>query len=244
MTAVKLLALAVGIFGWLEMARAASAKTHGFLDRVHTGPGGKKARYGLFVPHLYKADKTYPLILFLHGHGESGTDGRRPVEVGLGPAIRQRERTFPFLALFPQSQKFSWQATSDDSRRALAILAEVMNQYQVDPQRVYLTGLSMGGFGTWSLAARYPKRWAALVPVCGGGNPQHAAKIKDIPCWCFHGAADTVVPVTRSREMIQALQAEGGAPRYTEYPGVGHDSWTNAYGTAELYEWLLQQALR
>jgi predicted peptidase len=102
----------------------------------------------------------------------------------------------------------------------------------------------MGGFGTWSIAAKYPERWAAMVPICGGGNPSKAELIKDIPCWCFHGDKDSAVPVEKSREMIKALKAAGGNPNYTEYPGVGHNSWDKAYGTAELYEWMLKQHLK
>src|SRR5262249_17824040 len=151
---------------------------------------GAEAKYVLFVPHDYKGDKAYPLILFLHGSGESGTDGKKQVAVGLGPALKKHEKAFPFLVVFPQSQKYSWQADSQDSQRAIAILDEVMKSYKVDPQRVYLTGLSMGGSGTWSLAAKYPGRWAAIVPVCGGGDPKQAEKIKHLPCWCFHGSAD------------------------------------------------------
>ena len=126
----------------------------------------------------------------------------------------------------------------------MAILAEVEKSYKVDPARVYLTGLSMGGYGTWSLAAAHPKKWAAIAPVCGGGNTATASSIKDIPCWNFHGDADTAVKVEKSREMINALKAVGSHPRYTEYPGVGHNSWDNAYGTAELYSWFLEHKLK
>src|SRR5206468_3124323 len=112
-------------------------------------------------------------------------------------------------------------------------------EYKVDPKRVYLTGLSMGGYGTWSLATAYPDRWAAIVPVCGAGNPEKAYRLKHVPCWCFHGDDDKAVPVRRSRDMILALKLAGGQPRYDEYAGVGHNSWDQAYGTPELYDWLL-----
>src|SRR5207248_11298799 len=125
---------------------------HGFLDRVHKDADGQEAKYVLFVPYNYQGTKPVPLILFLHGAGESGSDGKKQVEVGLGKAIRQREKDFPFLVVFPQSQKRSWRADSADAQRALAILAEVQKEYQVDAKRIYLTGLSMGGAGTWSLA--------------------------------------------------------------------------------------------
>jgi predicted peptidase len=221
---------------------AAHEKKHGFLyHQTHQGPDGRTAEYVLFVPHDYTGDKPSPLILFLHGRGESGRDGRKPVEVGLGPAIKKQEQSFPFLVIFPQSQEYTWHAHTADANRALAILGEVEKQYCVDPSRIYLTGLSMGGFGVWSLATNFPERWAVLAPICGGGSPLRAERIKDIPCWCFHGARDDVVSVARSREMIAALQAAGGQPRYTEYPDVGHASWVNAYATQELYTWLLQQ---
>ena len=215
--------------------------THGFLNRVHKDADGKEAKYVLFIPHTYKSDTPCPLIMFLHGSGETGTDGIKPSVVGLGAAVKKQEKTFPCIVIFPQSQKRSSRAGSPDADRALAILAEVEKEYKVDPKRVYLTGLSMGGFGTWSLAIKDPNRWAAIVPICGGGNPDKAARIKDLPCWCFHGEADTAVRVGLSRTMIQALKDAGGQPKYTEYPGVGHNSWDKAYATPELYKWLLSQ---
>jgi predicted peptidase len=239
----------------------ADEKKIGFLPRIHKGADGKEARYMIFVPHDCRGDRAYPLILFLHGAGEWGTDGQKQASVGLGPAIKKREKTFPFLVIFPQSQKKTWPidvnkrdevdgilATWSDrdaeGQRALAMLGEIEKEYRVDPERVYLTGLSMGGFGTWNLATSYPDRWAAIVPICGGGDPQTTDKIKDLPCWCFHGEADDAVPVSRSRAMLRSLWAAGGHPNYTEYPGVGHNSWEKAYDTADLYEWLLTQRLK
>jgi len=241
MTALKLLLIALACLTWLGFARAADKDEVGFLDRSHQDPDGKAAKYVLFVPHDYKGDKPVPLILFLHGAGESGNDGHKQAQVGLGSAIKKQEQTFPCITIFPQSQKRTWQAGKPDAQRALDILAEVRKKYKIDPKRSYLTGLSMGGYGTWSLAVEHPEMWAAIVPICGGGDPKQAAKIKDIPCWCFHGDKDTAVKVERSREMIKALEAAGGHPKYTEYPGVGHNSWDKAYGTPELYKWLLKQ---
>lgn len=240
MTDPKWLVLAAVGMACLTLARAAADAHHGLLRRVHKDPGGRQARYVLFVPHSYDASKPYPLVLFLHGAGETGTDGSQQATVGLGPAVQKREKTFPFLTIFPQSQLRTWQADTPDAKRALAILDEVEHEYRVDPARVYLTGLSMGGFGTWSLAAKYPDRWAAIVPVCGGGNPESAAKIKGLPCWCFHGRDDEIVPVEYSRTMVKALWLAGGHPNYTEYPGVEHNSWDRAYATPELDDWLLQ----
>ncbi len=212
---------------------------HGFLRRLYKGPDGE-SKYVVFVPPDYNGDKPYPAILFLHGAGERGSDGERQVQVGLGKAIRDRHEKFPFIAVFPQALK-TWKAGSPDADRALAILAEVEKQYKIDPERVYLTGLSMGGFGTWGLAALQPQRWAAIVPICGGGDPSTADKIKDIPCWCFQGADDKAVPAQRSRDMIEALKKAGGMPRYSEFPYVGHNSWDPAYATGELYSWLRAQ---
>jgi predicted peptidase len=243
--------------GWLlPAAPAAHAEDQamtGFLDRVHKDADGTEAKYVVFVPRGYdaRADKTYPVILFLHGAGETQGGKKQPVEVGIGPAVKKQEKTFPFITVFPQSQKRTWQADSADAERALAILAEVQKEYRTDPKRLYLTGLSMGGYGTWSLAAKYPERWAAIAPICGGIRPATAenaqavaAKIKDVPCWCFHGDADPAVPVQQSRNLMKALWDAGGHPNYTEYTGVAHNSWDNAYATPELYEWLLKHKLK
>jgi predicted peptidase len=255
---LALAALAGVAFGPLH---AADKEEHGFLNRVFKDKDGKEAKYVLFIPNDYKGDKPYPVILFLHGAGETGTDGEKQAKVGIGPAIRKQEKTFPFITVMPQSQKRSWLADPDDAKwtgfkggdgkantedaeRALAILEEVKKTYKVDDKRVYLTGLSMGGYGTWSLAAKYPDRWAAIVPVCGKGDPMAGTKIKNVPCWAFHGDADTAVKVDGSRNMIKAMKDAGGNPKYTEYPGVGHNSWDMAYGTAELYDWLLMQKLK
>jgi predicted peptidase len=234
--------LALGGLVLLCVTRTRPAEPRGFLDRVYQDDQGE-SKYVLFVPHSTKSDKPLPVILFLHGAGETGTDGQLQAKVGLGPAIKKREKSFPFLAIFPQSQKRTWQAGSQDAKRALAILDAVSKEYKTDPKRVYLTGLSMGGYGTWSLAQVQPDRWAAIVPVCGGGDPKQAGKIKHIPCWCFHGETDMAVPVAKSRDMIEALKKAGGTPKYDEYAGVGHNSWDRAYATKELYPWLLEQHL-
>ena len=215
----------------------------GFIHKVHKGKDGD-AKYVVFVPPSYKADKDYPVILFLHGAGSTGDDGEKQVKGGLAKAIRDKKQDFPFIVVFPQAHQKGWGAKGESAKRALAILDEVMKDYKTDKKRVYLTGLSMGGFGTWSLAAAYPERWAAIAPICGGGDPKTAAKIKDIPCWCFHGDADPTVKVERSREMIKALKDAGGSPRYDEYPGVNHNSWDKAYATAELYTWFLKHATK
>lgn len=224
-------------------AAAADAPATGFVEKQFKNADGSISPYVVFVPRDYDGKKEYPVILFLHGSGETKGDkgGKKPVEVGIGTAIKKRDKSFPFITVIPQSEKRTWGANSDDGKRAMAMLDEVMKEYKTDPKRVYLTGLSMGGFGTWSLAAAHPEKWAAIVPICGGGNVKDADKIKNIPIWAFHGDADTAVPVARSRDMIEALKKVGAEPKFTEYPGVGHNSWDKAYGTDELYTWLLEQ---
>jgi predicted peptidase len=239
MRTLAIVGLALVLAGFVQ---AGDEKT-GFLPKEYKGPEGD-AKYVVYVPKSYTGDKAFPAILFLHGSGESGTDGEKQIKVGLASAIKKMKTEFPFIAIFPQSQKGGWAAKSNEGKRAMSILADVEKAYKVDGKRIYLTGLSMGGFGTWSLAAAYPERWAAIAPVCGGGDPSTAAKIKDIPCWCFHGDADKAVPVKKSREMIEALKTAGASPKYTEYPDVGHNSWDRAYGTAELYDWFLMQKLK
>ena len=242
----KILALTIGsliLLGSAQVSAGATELAHGFVDLVYDADSSQ-AKYVVFVPQDYKGDKPYPTILFLHGSGETKGGSKMPVEVGIGPAIKTQEKTFPFIVVIPQAQNRTWGADSADGKRALAILAEVEKAYNVDPKRTYLTGLSMGGYGTWSLAVKYPDKWAAIVPICGGGNPKQADKIKDIPCWCFHGDADSAVNVKGSRDMIEAIKAAGGKPKYTEYPGVGHNSWDKAYATKELYDWLLEQHLK
>jgi predicted peptidase len=225
---------------WAPLATSGGAGKRGFMSRVHADD---QSKYVLFVPHGYSGDKAYPLILFLHGAGQRGDDGEGPAKGSLATAIRKSkggEKGFPFFVVFPQCRaKGNWSAGGPDAKRALAILAQVQKDYKIDDKRLYLTGLSLGGFGTWSLAAAHPEKWAAIAPICGGGNPTNAAKIKDLPCWCFHGDADPTVDVKKSRDMIEALKKAGGQPRYTEYPGVGHNSWDRAYGNPELYTWML-----
>jgi predicted peptidase len=250
--ACKLLVVGLLCLAWLSIVPARSAgdpPATGFVRQVYKDAMGQEFNYAVFVPLDYKGDKPYPLILFLHGLGESGTDGKQ-VEVGIGPAIAKREKTFPSIVVFPQAAKptreifDTWYADQPDGKRALAILDIVQKQYKVDPRRVYLTGLSMGGFGTWSLAATFPDRWAAIAPVCGGGDPKWADKIKHIACWAFHGEKDDAVPVKYSRQMIAALKAAGAEPKYDEYKDVGHNSWDRAYDTDGLFEWLLKQRLK
>jgi predicted esterase len=235
------LGLTLLLLGCAALAHAADNGARGFCERVHKDKDGKEAKYFVFIPHAYKGDQAYPLILFLHGGGESGTDGKLPLRAYLGPAIKKQEATFPFIVVFPQSQKGTWNADSEDGQRTMAILAEVKKELRVDKRRLIVAGGSMGGAGTWSFAMKHPDTWSAMVPICGSGDVKQADKIKHIPCWCFHGALDKGVSVEGSRRMIAALRAAGGTPKYTEYPEAGHDIGNMVWGTRELFAWLLEQ---
>lgn len=235
--------LCVGvILTCVQALQAGEAKT-GFLDKIHKGKDGD-AKYIVFVPSEYNGEKAYPVILFLHGSGETGTDGQKQAKAGLAKAIRDKQGKVPFIVVFPQSQQRTWRAGSDDANRALAILEEVQKDYKTDRKRVYLTGLSMGGSGTWSLAAAYPERWAAIAPICGGGDPKNVEKIKSLPCWCFVGDKDSAKLVENNRNLMKSLKDAGAAVRYDEYPGVGHNSWDRAYATADLYTWFLKHSTK
>jgi poly(3-hydroxybutyrate) depolymerase/prenyltransferase beta subunit len=211
----------------------------GFHLRTLKAADGDR-NYTLYVPESYDGSKALPVILFLHGGGERGKDGIVPAQVGIGPAVLKRPGGFPALVVFPQARE-SWAADSPDIKAALAALDQVMSTYKVDPKRVILTGISMGGRGSWELAAAHPGRFAAVVPICGQGRPETSAVLKTLPVWSFCGDADREPTVLNMRTMIGALQRDGGTARLTEYRGVGHWSWDRVYNDHELIDWMLAQ---
>lgn len=201
-------------------------------------PGRGEVRYleGLPAGYAKEAGKRWPLVVFLHGIGERGTDTRKVAANGL-PRLFEAGEDFPFILLSPQCEPEQWW----DAALLDAWLERTLKSYRVDRRRVYLTGLSMGGFGTWAWAQYAPKRFAAIAPICGGGDPKQASNLKRLPIWAFHGDQDKTVSVTQTEQMIAAVREAGGEPRVTIYPGVGHNSWGKAYSTAELFTWLLEQ---
>lgn len=211
-----------------------------FADKVCRDADGSESKYTAFVPPGYDGAKPAPAVLFLHGAGPRGADGKAHLQYGLAKVIREQRPDFPFVVVFPQARVGEdWSAGSPGGRRALAILAHAQSEYRIDPDRVALCGVSMGGAGTWSLAAAEPGRWSAIVPICHGGDPAGAAKLAGIPCWCFHGAADRVIPPQQSRDMVEAIAAAGGKPLYQEFPGVGHDDCADrAFAAPDVVEWL------
>ncbi|PYV59612.1 MAG: hypothetical protein DMG91_00760 [Acidobacteria bacterium] len=242
-------------------AFAGRAQT-GFLNRT-VMEAGEEYRYQVYVPADWNDHKKWPVILFLHGAGERGDDGLLQSDVGLGHAIRKNAAAFPFIVVMPQCRKGKVWTQPDMEAQALGALDRSIKEFHGDRERVYLTGLSMGGFGTWDLAAKYPGRFAAYVVICGGISPlpqlpeiavslakehkvadpyaETARLVGKTPVWIFHGDADPAVPVEESRKMKAALEAAHANVRYTEYAGVGHESWDNAYAEPDLVPWLLQQ---
>ena len=193
-------------------------------------------KYLLYLPKDYDQKASWPVLLFLHGLGESG-DKLDLVKKNGPPKLIAGGRQFPFIVVSPQCPKGRWW----QSMELATLLDEIGEKYKVDQDRIYVTGLSMGGFGTWSLAAYQPNRFAAIVPICGGSEVYWSGTLAHIPAWVFHGGKDTLVPPERSKQMVEAMKKNGGKPKLTIYPEAGHDSWTQAYDTPELYEWLLQQ---
>ena len=195
-------------------------------------------KYLLFLPEGYgQKRKRRPMILFLHGAGERGDDLSKVKKHG-PPKLVEKQKDFSFIVLSPQCPEDDW--WTDKVEVLINLLDDIVAKYDVDTKRIYLTGLSMGGYGTWSLASAYPERFAAIVPICGGGKRYMANRLKDVPVWAFHGAKDKVVPLKESQDMVNAVKNRGGNARLTVYPDAGHDSWTATYNNKELYDWFLE----
>ncbi|MCH8828483.1 MAG: dienelactone hydrolase family protein [Planctomycetes bacterium] len=225
---------------------ASAEKAGRFVNRVYKDAAGAH-KYVVFEPAGYatnKSKKTWPVILFLHGAGERGNDGVRQTTAGLGAVLKQREKPFPFVVVFPQCEDTKgrllkgWSAESADGKRALRILADAEKNYRINPRRRILTGWSMGGYGTWSLAAQNPKQWAGVVPVAGGGDAADAVKLKDTPLWVFHGGRDRAVRSSESQKMIDAVRKAGGKARWTLNKTAGHNFWRSVYSNEKLIVWM------
>lgn len=195
-----------------------------------------KMNYLLYLPKDYESKDSWPLVLFLHGAGERG-DNIDKVKTHGPPKLIEQGKEFPFIVVSPQCPDGRWWEASE----LASLLDHVIAEHRVDEDRVCLTGLSMGGFGTWRLAFLQPHRFAAIAPICGGGEPYWGKQIAHIAVWAFHGGVDFLVPVARSQSMVDAIKKANGEPKLTIYPDAGHDSWTKAYENQELYEWMLSQ---
>ena len=196
-------------------------------------------KYLKYLPDGYDGDKKFPLLLFLHGAGERG-DNLEIVTAHGPPMLIKKGNQFPFVVISPQCPQDSWW----DANALIALLDSVIATHAIDKSRIYCTGLSMGGFGTWELGSLYPERFAAFAPICGRGRWPDARGYTPFlmskkPVWVFHGTKDSVVPIKESQLMVDALKRRGGKPKFTIYPEAGHDSWTKSYNNPKLYEWFL-----
>jgi predicted peptidase len=191
--------------------------------------------YLVYLPldYIKNANQKWPVIFFLHGAGERGSDLNLVKKNGLPKLVESAD--YPFIIISPQcTENANWESDTLNS-----LYDEILKKYRIDERRIYLTGLSMGGYGTWAWAIDSSEKFTAIAPVCGGGKAFMVNKIKDIPVWAFHGLKDQVVPSSESEKMVNALKEIGGNVKLTLYPDAGHDSWTATYNNPELYKWFL-----
>lgn len=221
-----------------------------------TNSDGTVLKYRLSSPESLEPGKTYPLVLFLHGAGERGDDNSAQLKHGVIPIIEGAKKLGdPCFLIAPQCPADRWWSPINRETMRLSaagkpnplmeavitLVSDMMKTHPVDPKRLYVTGISMGGYATWDLLVRAHEKIAAAVPICGGGDPSQATAFKDIPVHAFHGELDSAVPVRSTREMITAMQQAGGKPLATFYPDLNHDSWTRTYNDPALIRWIFQQ---
>jgi len=226
-------------------AAAPDLSGKGFQTRVFVDAEGGAHPFVVFIPASYHPGSHPPVMLFLHGSGERGENNLDHLIVGIGPAIWKRKMTFPFVVVLAQCRPdSSWRPDDPDARWALGMLEQTQKEFATDPDRVVLTGLSMGGNGTWLIAAQDPTAWSAIVPMCARPDVANAEKFAaaHLPIWNFCGDQDRAETVKANRDMAEAFKTLGANAKYTEYPNVPHNCWDNAYGTDELYTWMLAQS--
>lgn len=225
------------------------------LPMTFKATDGTEVLYRFAAPEKTDEGKQYPLVLFLHGAGERGSDNKAQLKHGVNDILKGAAKLGePVFLIAPQCPPERWWAEPSPDRlgladagknrlleAVLALVEETATKHPIDRKRIYVTGLSMGGFGTWWMLAESPETWAAAIPICGGGNTKDAVNFKDIPIRIFHGAADDVVLPKSSEMMAAALKEIGGKAELTIYPGVGHNSWTQTYRDAEVIKWLFAQ---
>jgi predicted peptidase len=226
-----------------------SIPVDGFEGRIFR-KGRTAMPYRLFIPAGYDKANKYPLVIWLHGAGGAGSDNLRQISNDnyYGPhlwAAPENQSKYPSFVLVPQTLGVWAEADpnrlSPEETLTVAIVDALEKEFSIDPRRIYVSGQSNGGNGTWDLITKRPSLFAAAVPLCGGGNPALAGRVTHIPIWAFHGEKDDVIPPVYSRSMIAEIRQKGGSPRYTEYPGVGHDVWLHALKEPELVDWLFAQ---
>lgn len=217
--------------------------------------GAERLPFRLHIPQGQAPASGWPLLIYIHGMGSIGSDNLKPLTLGGRFGSADFQRRHPCYVLVPQCPESDrWvKANWSDKKHAfqekptlhmqmlMDLVDRLSSEYSIDATRIYVGGASMGGFATWDIITRLPEKFAAAYPICGGCDLANAQLISKIPLWCFHGALDTTVPVSSSREMIEALRAAGGQPKYTEYPDVKHDAWDRALADQKLFDWLFEQ---
>jgi predicted peptidase len=236
----------------LALSAVGAQDVDGFAARSFKSANGVTMAYRLFIPSAEPRKKALPLVVYLHGSGGIGDDNLKQISGGNATGTHvwttpEAQRRHPTYVLAPQlPQGGQWGAPGSDALASHAealvqLIAALTRELVVDPDRVYLTGQSLGGVGTWDIISKRPELFAAAVPLCGTGNPARVAAARRLAIWVFHGAQDPLVPVTGSRDLVAALRAVGSPVKYTEYPEVGHDVWTRAYVEPALADWLFGQ---
>lgn len=220
------------------------------------GSDGKELLYRIYTPENLKADQKIPVILLLHGAGERGNDNKRQIAHGFSQlanySIKSNKPTIIIAPQCPNGKQWvnvKWNTTEHDMpespseslKMAIELLQNKISSMPIDKKRVYITGLSMGGYGTWDAISRHPDLFAAALPLCGGADTKQAAKLTKLPIWTVHGDKDGAIPVSRSRDIIKAIKDAGGKPLYTEHPGVGHNVWSRTYSDKKVLDWLFSQ---
>jgi predicted peptidase len=228
-------------------ASASGAQESGLLSRT-SKVGATSYVYQVYVPAKLQGQRNLPVILFLHGIGQRGAGGFLPTEGVQAGMLRHYLEQVPAIVVLPQCRKGSYWTAPEMDEMVMKSLAQTVSEFGADPGRLYLTGVSMGGFGAWHLASEHPEKFAAIVAICGGSPLREgdrfapiARKVGQTPAWLFHGSDDRVVPVSESRQIVAALKAIKGNVRYNEYEGVGHNVWLKALAEQELIPWLLRQ---
>jgi predicted peptidase len=255
-TLLTLLSSSIAGLAAVPAASAADSWQDLYQANTYKTSDGQTLPYRLLKPEKLDSGKRYPLVLFLHGAGERGTDNAKQLVHGAGAfATPENRQKYPCFVVAPQCPANAGWAyvegllpsrdgpgkTLGPLRLALELIDKLTAEMPVDKGRLYITGLSMGGFGTWEAIQRRPDFFAAAIPICGGGDAAQASKLKGVPIWAFHGESDPVVPASGTTTMIETIRKAGGAPKMTMYPGVGHDSWTRTYADRAVLAWLFAQ---
>jgi predicted peptidase len=255
---VQRLPLLIFTIGIITLPVMAQDKVNGFVARVYKSPSGQTMPYRLFIPPGYRKSLRYPLILWLHGGGGSGSDNLRQIQGDQIPGTHtwtkpENQAKHPAFVLVPQSDQ-GWDFTGSSSAAGyhdstlspalvlvLGMLDSLKVEFSLDTKRLYVAGQSIGGFGTWNLITKKPDVFAAAIPLCGGGDPALGANVTQMPIWAFQGDADNATFRDSNRAMIAAIRKAGGKPRYTEYRGVGHEIWDKVFKEPDLVSWLFNQ---